>query len=134
MVRCAGDSSVFVLPAPGAERAVLERDVAKVEQQLKEQLGEVSLERTTTILGFVMVHVDDLLWSGTNEFQERVLVPLREGFDVGSDELITKKNPVTFLGRCVERSNTGFFFHQQHYAAKLEEVSMEEILVHRQKQ
>ena len=69
------------------------------------------LHENGVLKGVVAVHVDDFMWSGCKEFEERVVMKLREIFQVGKEESISFK----FLGLGLKSDKGKMFLSQNQY-------------------
>ena len=42
--------------------------------------------KNSQLQGIIIIHVDDFLWGGTNEFENKIINKLRDTFLVGSED------------------------------------------------
>lgn len=62
--------------------------------------------------GLILTHVDDVLHgSGTDEFKEKVLLPLKKRFQFGKEE----KEEFRYVGMQVKQKKDGIVVNQDHY-------------------
>ena len=72
--------------------------------------------------GQVLTHVDDLLHgSGTEEFEERIMKPLKKKFVFGSEE----ETVFRYVGMGVEQKEGAIIVNQDHYLETIEVPEME---------
>ena len=74
------------------------------------------LHQDGVLRGAVAVHVGDFMWSGCKEFEERVVMKLREIFQVGKEESISFK----FLGLQLKSNKGKVFLCQNQYIADIQ--------------
>ena len=70
--------------------------------------------------GIVCLHVDDMLWSGTEEFQNKVISDISEKFQIGSTETGIFK----YVGVNVSNADNFVGVDQKHYIQTLQEVTI----------
>ena len=73
--------------------------------------------------GVVAVHVDNFMWSGCKEFEERVVTKLREIFQVGKEESISFK----FLGLELKSDKEKIFLSQNQYITYIQPVVLSKL-------
>ena len=76
------------------------------------------------VQGMALTHVDDILHgTGTEEFEDKVLEPLRRKFQFGSEE----EGEFRYVGMQVKQAKTGIILDQNHYLETVEvpEVDLE---------
>ena len=66
------------------------------------------------------VHVDDVWWTGTQSFQNMVLIPLRQVFSVGREAGL----PMKYLGFDIDSFQGGFIIKQREFQENLFEVTV----------
>ena len=71
--------------------------------------------------GIICVYVDDLLWSGTNEFENEVIGKIRELFLIGSSETDTFK----YIGLNLTSEGSKTTIDQNQYAASLSKAELQ---------
>jgi len=73
-----------------------------------------------SLSGLVCLHVDDMLWSGTTEFQQSVIAHISEKFQIGSTETGIFK----YVGVNVTNAEKFIGVDQEHYIRALQEVTI----------
>ena len=73
-----------------------------------------------SLSGVVCLHVDDMLWSGTEDFRENVIVHINEKFQIGSTETGTFK----YVGVNIINTESFIGVDQEHYIGTLQEVAI----------
>ena len=71
------------------------------------------------LTGFMIAHVDDLLFCGTERFRKEAIAAIQT-FRTGEVETLTVNQPIIFTGLLIEQANNGRInLSQQHYAEEL---------------
>ena len=71
--------------------------------------------------GILIIHVDDMLWSGEDNFRMKVIDQLRATFRISSEE----RSAFKYIGLEVTHDENGVFLSQKKYVAEIEEITME---------
>ena len=72
------------------------------------------------VSGFIAIHVDDFLWSGSNNFEYKIIAKLRHCFIIGKEN----SRPFWYLGlNLSENSMKNIFLDQNDYISQLVKVS-----------
>jgi hypothetical protein len=69
-------------------------------------------------IGFVMVHVDDIIPGGTPEFNEMIMTTLRTQFKISKDQV----RKFTYIGMALRSEGTNIFMNQTQYIEELEDI------------
>ncbi len=69
-------------------------------------------------IGFVMVHVEDIIPGGTPEFNEMIMTTLRTQFKISKDQV----RKFTYIGMALRTEGTNIFMNQTQYIEELEDV------------
>jgi len=69
-------------------------------------------------IGFVMVHVDDIIPGGTQEFIEMITTTLRTQFKISKDQA----RKFTYIGMALRTEGINIFMNQSQYIEELEDV------------
>ena len=77
--------------------------------------------RKKTIIGMLILHVDDLLGGGEKKFYAKVIDPLMKKFPFG--EMQTRN--FRFTGINIEDVPEGLYLDQRHYIENLKEVPID---------
>ena len=95
-------------------------DMAMIDKAIDLLIDPIasSPSRGREVLGVVNLHVDDLFFTGADDFERLVLKLLRKDFQVGSED----KNDVVFTGQRVLRRETSLEVDQQLAIEELEEI------------
>ena len=72
------------------------------------------------LTGLICVHVNDLLWAGSCEFEKDVITRIYEKFQVGS----AGRASFQYVGISVQHVVDGIELHQRNYVALLEQIKM----------
>ena len=73
-----------------------------------------------TVSGFIAIHVDDILWSGSNNFEHKIILKLQDCFIIGKENSM----PFQYLGlNLSENSMKNIFLDQNDYISQLVKVS-----------
>ena len=75
-------------------------------------------KENNSLIGIMIIHVDDFLCGGTEQFHRNVLGPLRISLTIGSEE----SSGMKYLGLFIEESDDSIYFHSNDYARSLEEI------------
>ena len=70
--------------------------------------------------GIACLHVDDILWAGTPDFEKNVIMKVKKQFSIGSNET----NSFKYVGVNVENVNGTIGVDQEHYIQGLQEISI----------
>lgn len=70
--------------------------------------------------GLICVHVDDLMWAGTQAFAKDVISKVHQNFCIGSSDTEFFK----FVGIDIESTNKGIVLHQNDYAKSIEGIQV----------
>ena len=89
-------------------------------RQLKSDICMYSkLDSSKRICGFLIVHVDDLLYTGTTEFLALVKKVVAQ-FRVGETQILTEEEPLTFTGLDIQKGpGNSLVLSQETYAKDL---------------
>ena len=75
---------------------------------------------TENVSGFITIHVDDILWSGSNNVEHKIMAKLQNCFIIGKENSV----PVWYLGlHLSENSMKNSVLDQNNYIAQLVKVS-----------
>jgi len=69
-------------------------------------------------IGFVMIHVDDIIPGGTPEFTEMIMDTLRTQFKISKDQA----RKFTYIGMALRSDGNNIFMNQTQYTEELEDV------------
>ncbi len=69
-------------------------------------------------IGFVMIHVDDIIPGGTPEFTEMIMDTLRTQFKISKDQA----RKFTYIGMALRSNGNNIFMNQTQYTEELEDV------------
>jgi len=69
-------------------------------------------------IGFVMVHVKNIIPGGTPEFNEMIMTTLRTQFKISKDQV----RKFTYIGMALRTEGTNIFMNQTQYIEELEDV------------
>ena len=73
-------------------------------------------EKTHELLGFILSHVDDFLYGGTDYFHEKIIKPVKEKYVIGAcDDTL-----FSFTGWNLEQTQDGIIVTQKDYLAGLD--------------
>ena len=75
---------------------------------------------TNGLAGIICVHVDDLLWAGTDEFQINVIKRIHQHFIVGSSDCGTFQ----YVGIMIKQNEMGIQLNQNGYVLSIEDISL----------
>ena len=78
------------------------------------------LDQNQKLAGVFQSHVDDFLWSGTNEFNELVIQPLCQKFKVGNQSETSFK----YVGINIAQRDDGIILDQLDYIQNIEPISL----------
>ena len=73
------------------------------------------------LCGVMELHVDDILWSGTPSFQEKVIKPFCDKFMIGS-AASTSVSHMVHLGIRISQSEDGIFIDQDEYVQEINSI------------
>ena len=77
------------------------------------------------LMGFLIAHVDDLLFCGTDRFRKEATSAIQT-FRTGEVETLTTEQSIIFTGLLIEKTKTGRInLSQQHYAEELKMMEIE---------
>lgn len=71
--------------------------------------------------GIITTHVDDVFWGGTLTFKENVIHKLRNIFKISKES----QHNFSYLGLCLEQTDTGTELHQNGYASEIKPIQIE---------
>ena len=72
--------------------------------------------------GIMVSHVDDLLTAGKDDFEKKVMIPLKQKLKFGSEE----EENFRYVGLNMKQTNDGIEVDQDHYVEALEVLDMKE--------
>lgn len=71
--------------------------------------------------GILIIHVDDMLWSGEDNFKFKVIDQLRATFRISSED----RSAFKYIGLDVTHDENGVYLTQKRYVAEIEEITIE---------
>ena len=74
-----------------------------------------------TLRGILVLHVDDLAWSGERSFLEKVITPLKKKFAISSESSSTFR----YLGLQIVQGDRKITVDQSHYIKSIEDVNID---------
>ena len=75
----------------------------------------------SSIIRYIAIHVDDIIWTGTNLFNINVIDKLRAKFKIGKENTV----PFRFLGLDITSKNsTRIMLSQNHYIMQLSKSNL----------
>jgi len=102
----------------------------KLSERLTALGGQVSLydkalfmwHKDEQLIGVMTTHVDDLIYSGTEEWNSTVVGKVCQEFKISK----TAKKNFRYIGLEIEQNQSDIFVDQQHYIMQLEELKIDE--------
>ena len=97
---------------------------------VKKELGRLKCEQSkldpalfywhkdNKLEGLFLMHVDDFLWAGSDQFKQTVINPLKQTFRCGKE----MDNNFRYIGLDIEQSEGNILLHQQEYTEELKQV------------
>ena len=73
-----------------------------------------------TLEGFVLIHVDDFLWSGTENFVTNVIIPFRRVFKISKEE----SDCFSYIGINIEQKQGDIKINQMQYRDSIKSVEL----------
>lgn len=77
--------------------------------------------KNSTLHGILIIHVDDILWSGTEHLRMEVIEELRSTFKISSES----RSAFKYIGLEVTHDEKGIYLSQKEYADEVEEVEID---------
>ena len=76
--------------------------------------------QNSELLGILIIHVDDILWSGTEEFVNDVILKIRSTFSISSEN----RSAFKYIGLHLSQDQTGIHLDQEKYVNELSEIQI----------
>lgn len=71
--------------------------------------------------GIMMIHVDDILWAGSEQFVTKVIDQIRATFKISSE----CRSAFKYVGLEINQTKEGIYLSQKQYASEIEEVKID---------
>ena len=77
--------------------------------------------KNSQLQGIIIIHVDDFLWGGTNEFENKIINKLRDTFLVGSED----ENSFKYVGIQIKQLKDHICYTQDDYVNDVKPLTLD---------